>query len=68
MNLSSIAKVMLHLFDFEESESDIYWLFSGFAKQWEMKLSNIDKMVCITIIIMYSNHISFLREPVFAVT
>lgn len=38
---------MLHLFDFEELESEIYWLFSGFAKQWETKLSNLDKMVAI---------------------
>ena len=45
MNLCSIAKVLLQLFGFEDSESDIYWLFSGFAKQWEANMSSIHKMV-----------------------
>ncbi len=70
MNLSLIAKVILHFFNFEESESEIYWLFSGFAKQWEAKLSNLDKMVrhCSTVGILYINYrISFIRERVFAV-
>ena len=43
VNLNAIAIVIVKLF--EESEVDIYWLFSGFAKLWETKLTHVDKMV-----------------------
>lgn len=43
MNLSAIAKAILDLF--EDSESDVYWLFSGFVKVWEAKLARINDMV-----------------------
>ena len=41
--MSIIAKVILELF--EETESDRYWAFSGFAKLWEMKLARAERMV-----------------------
>ena len=47
-NLSVIAKAFQTLFE-DEEESDVYWLFSGFAKKAEKSVASCEEMVCVCV-------------------